>query len=215
MVQDVQNGNTDQLLSGMVRVSHSRFNVFNLEDEDFSYSPHLLDLLRELGYNREEFLVLCKDFENKLVHPDDRKLYRDYSDKMQNGEEMQVVEIEYRMKKGDGRYLWVSSRDMVFERNADGKPTKILSSAINIDERKRLCQKIEENLRFLEKLSYKNSHEMRGPVATIKGLLDVAESNYENIKSETLLMFFKKCIGKLDDIIHEVNDELSDQSKQD
>jgi len=203
----------DKLFSGVVNVSHSRFNLYDVHSEDFSYSSNITELMDLLGYEKSHFLELCKNFSQNLVHPDDRACYANFMDLFNNSTGSNVFEIEYRIKRGDGEYIWISTRDMVYERAPDGTTLKILSASININERKNLVAKIEENLCFLEKLSYKNSHDMRGPVATIKGLLDLIEKDNDEMKSEILLSFFKRCINKLDLIIHEVNDEIEHKSR--
>jgi len=84
-----------------------------------------------------------------LFHPDDLRLLREHIAKIVGGESAQV-EIEYRFKRKDGRWIWCLSRDSAFERGVDGRPASILGMFIDVTERKR----VEEALRQSEQRYY-------------------------------------------------------------
>eukprot|EP01034_Spumella_vulgaris_P020708 gene20708-26546_t len=51
-------------------------------------------------------------------------------------------DLEYRMRRKDGSWVWLLSSDRVLERKADGKPRKILGTATDISARKRFEEQL-------------------------------------------------------------------------
>ena len=89
------------------------------------------------GHSIAELEAGGGDLVRNLIHPEDfHHVGRRLADlaKRPDGE---VSEFELRVLRPDGSYRWILDRAVVFERNADGRITKTLSAAIDIDERKR------------------------------------------------------------------------------
>ncbi|MDZ7647828.1 MAG: hypothetical protein U5K54_11955 [Cytophagales bacterium] len=56
-------------------------------------------------------------------------------------------------------------RDSVFVRDDKGQPQEVLCSALDITKYLTLKAKMDENMKFIHEMSFKNSHEMRAPVS--------------------------------------------------
>jgi PAS domain S-box-containing protein len=80
-----------------------------------------------------------------LVHPDDKeRVDQNLSQFMTTGQG--TNDLEYRMRHGDGHYLWILSRSAV-ELDANGQPVRIGGSDTDITERKIHEQVLAENER--------------------------------------------------------------------
>lgn len=90
-------------------------------------------MLDYLGYDNEgDFIADINGLITNCMHPDDRKSIKREIDKQLK--ENNEYEVEYRMKKKDGSYIWVHdlSRTIITE---SGKPG-IISVCIDITAQK-------------------------------------------------------------------------------
>jgi len=92
---------------------------------------------RVYGYSAEELLNGGGELIRSLIHPDDFQQVAKRLKHLSAAPEGEVSEFELRIRRGDGGYRWVLDRAVAFERNAQGRVTKTLSAALDIDERKR------------------------------------------------------------------------------
>ncbi len=87
-----------------------------------------------LGYDPDTFSENYESWKDRL-HPDDKdrtlKLFSDY---MQGTVEQ--YDTEFRQKTNSGNYIWVHSVGKIVQRDADGKPLRILGIHTDITERK-------------------------------------------------------------------------------
>jgi PAS domain S-box-containing protein len=86
-----------------------------------------------LGYEPEEF---PKDYAGwkALVHPDDfEPVDAAHSAHLNQGKDFWV---EYRMRKKSGDWCWVRSRGTVVERDADGRPIRMVGTHLDVTPRK-------------------------------------------------------------------------------
>lgn len=100
-----------------------------------------------LGYSSEEFGHDVYEICN-YIHPED------YDSAMQSMREhlegkTDIYEIEYRIRKKDGSYIWYYDRGKVVKRDENGKPVKITGVVFDISERKRYEEVLKnDELRF-------------------------------------------------------------------
>lgn len=88
-----------------------------------------------VGYKGENGQELFEDYTAK-VHPDFMdNLVKQFHNAI-NGEK-KYFEEEYKVIKKDGKELWVLQRGTVVERNSEGKPERILSTLLDISNRKK------------------------------------------------------------------------------
>ena len=83
----------------------------------------------------------------------------------------------------------------------------VLATVMDIDEVVRLRNKIEDQIRKFDVISFKNSHELRGPVATILGLIQLIEHDgFDGAHARQIIDCLKQTVVKLDKVIHEINE---------
>ena len=93
-------------------------------------SQNIKDLL---GYDREEYLK-SPDFWSSRVHPQDSpRIFRAYERLFEEGR----LSSEYRFRKKDGSYCWVSDELQVL-RDAAGEPVEVVGAWSDITARKQL-----------------------------------------------------------------------------
>ncbi|WP_322571172.1 PAS domain S-box protein [Rhodohalobacter sp.] len=103
----------------------------------FSYiSPQVEEIL---GYTPEDWLKEDRFWQNK-IHPEDRENTIQFCHN--ETKEGRNHEVEYRIQKADGSYIWV--RDVVTVVAEDGKPKKLRGLILDITEKKILQQNLEE-----------------------------------------------------------------------
>jgi signal transduction histidine kinase len=142
-----------------------------------------------------------------VIHPDDWPNVREYLEKLIHSAPGEVLDMTYRVRRIDGVYLWIYSRKMVTDRDKDGNPCTITTILEDISDFIQLQDQLQEKVRQLEAISYRNSHEVRGPVASIIGLVDlIEEKEITSAHNKQVFTYLKDAILKLDKVIHEVND---------
>ena len=63
---------------------------------------------------------------------------------------------------------------------------------------------LKEQVQILEKIAWQHSHEIRRPVANIKGLIDLINMDYESIRSIPTWTFLEQEVETLDKVIHKI-----------
>ncbi|MDX2231532.1 MAG: PAS domain S-box protein [Leptolyngbyaceae cyanobacterium bins.349] len=90
-----------------------------------------------LGYTHEEVMQHIDQSLDTLMHPDDLAPAMRHFQHLATLPDGAIAEFEYRMQHKNGEWRWFSSRDTVFQRNAEGNITQILGNAQDITDRKR------------------------------------------------------------------------------
>jgi len=160
-----------------------------------------------LGYTPDEYLDLSQDFYKNILYPEDLKTVQDTIANLLQAKNGQIVEMTVRLRKRSGDYIWVYSRQMIYEKNPVNHICTIIREVEDVTKLVELQEELKAKVDQLKIVSYKNSHLLRSPVASIIGLVDLGEEH--GITSEhnrQILYYLKEAIIKLDEVIHEIND---------
>ena len=129
-------------------------------------------------------------------------------DKLINSKTGEIAEMTVRLLKNNGTYVWLYSRQMIYERKHDCNACSIIREVEDVTRLMELQDSLQERVKQLESVSYKNSHLLRSPVASIIGLVNIIEDHgITGEHNRQILDYLKQTIEKLDDVIHEINDE--------
>ncbi len=95
---------------------------------------------RMLGYDPDGFVETNEKWRERL-HPDDREsVYRAYAEYVAG--QRSEYRVEFRQRTRDGDWKWIMSLGKVVERDAEGRPLRMLGTHTDITDRK----KAEESL---------------------------------------------------------------------
>jgi PAS domain S-box-containing protein len=126
------------------------------------------------------------------------------------------VELDYRIRKWDGRYVWVQDRARVLEVDQDGKPARIVGVMQDVTRRKQVELELEKarNAAVLANQSRDHfmaciSHEIRTPLSAIIGMASLlAESQLPQDDQEQIRIIHRSALSLL-----EMVDSLLDFSR--
>lgn len=104
---------------------------WNLQTGDCAYSDGWFEML---GYRPDE-LKQDSQLWFRISHPDDRDRALASGDRHIAGE-TDAIETELRLRHKDGRWVWVLDRGGVIERDADGKPLRVVGVQTDISSLK-------------------------------------------------------------------------------
>ena len=104
-------------------------------------------LLQMLGWSLEQLGRMSREELFALYHPEDVEALRRATRMLRTSSDAKL-DMTYRIMGGDGEWRWLSDRVTVFERDADGTVTRLLGSAIDITEQRR----VSAQLRFSDEL---------------------------------------------------------------
>lgn len=195
----------NKYLHSLFEVTHVEFQTYDLYNHKLVFSSGLVHQL--LGYSEDEYSKLSNDFYKSIVHPDDFQKVQKTIKKIIQSKEGDVIEMSVRVRKSDGSYIWTNSRQMILERNDKDHIFTIIREVEDVTRLIEIQNELEEKVKQLKAISFKNSHLLRGPVASIIGLVDlIEEQEGTNEHNRQIFIFLKEAITTLDDIIHNIND---------
>lgn len=100
-----------------------------------------------IGYSLDELQPISINTWMRLCHPDDQPLSRQRLEEHFSGKTT-VYEIELRMRHKRGHWVWILDRGMVFERDTDGNPLRMVGSHQDISTRKNTEQALSHAQTF-------------------------------------------------------------------
>jgi PAS domain S-box-containing protein len=137
-------------LSAVIKTNPNILYVYDLIEERNLYLNR--EIYSDIGYTLEEIQQMEAGLIPKLIHPDDFPALSVHRNKIDIAKDGESFEFEYRLQHKNGEYRWFFSLDTVFTRTEDGKPWKILGTAIEISSRKQAELERKKDLASLERL---------------------------------------------------------------
>jgi len=192
-----------RFLRSVFEVTHVEYQEYDLNQHKLVFSSGIAEKM--LGYSPKEYLALSQDFYKKLVYTDDLPLVQEICDRLVRSQDGEVVEMTIRLRRHDGSYAWLYSRQMVLERDQDNTIKTIIREVEDVTYMIVLEDQLEESVNKLQQISYHNSHMLRSPVASIIGLVNLVEEHGMGEHNRQIFEYLKQTIEKLDDVIREIN----------
>ena len=120
------------------------------------------------------------------VHPDDLSRVIANTDANMRGESRAFC-VEYRIRHGSGRWVWVEDRGRVVEFHADGRPKRAVGVVSDATERRRIALELEDSRAEAVRESEAKgsflanmSHEIRTPLTAVLGYAELAQDEIED-----------------------------------
>jgi len=108
--------------------------IFDLEHKRNIYVNH--ELSDVLGYSNDQVKEMGDTLLEQLLHPEDAPVVHRHLQTMQVLADTRTREVEYRMRRADGTWIWLHSRETAFRRDRTGRVTQVLGIAQNVTDRK-------------------------------------------------------------------------------
>jgi PAS domain S-box-containing protein len=145
-------GNSSTASAAMIRAALAGAGTFVWEwDVDSDGLGDMDEGLRQLGYALGEGGRTQEDW-NALIHPDDREANHQAYLRHAAGEST-MYEHAYRARASDGSWRWLQERGRIVERHADGTPSRMLGTQIDITDQKAAEQAVSLAMARLEKIA--------------------------------------------------------------
>ncbi|MBD3165268.1 PAS domain S-box protein [bacterium] len=106
--------------------------IFDLTEQKNLYVNR--DIADMLGYTPQDIQALGSDMLGRLLHPDDLQRYDEHHSQLMLASDHDMLNIEYRAKDKEGRYRIMRSRESVFARDENGRPTQKIGMVTDITE---------------------------------------------------------------------------------
>lgn len=190
-----------------IRGSNAGIWDWNIQQNSIYHSSMWKEILR---YNREELNNITVEEFYALIHPDDQNKVKVALARHLENKERYALEIRVRTK--DGSYRWcLDSGQAVWDEN--GIATRMVGSTIDVTEMKEAEKRILKQKRMLIKTNkeldnfvYSTSHDLRAPLMSILGLVNVAKS--AKSKDDISLSFdlITDRVRRLDGLLTDITD---------
>lgn len=170
------------------------------------HNPRWFDIL---GYSREELSGTVEDFTRCLLPEEQPAIMQAIEACLKGGGS---YHHEHRMRRKDGRVIWVLDRGDVVERGADGVPLRMVGSFADITARKEAEQALlnaklhaERASRAKSEFLANMSHEIRTPMNGVIGmtslLLDSELNEEQRDFAETIRSSAESLLTIINDIL--------------
>ena len=138
------------------------------------------------GYTADEMRAMGRGL-NALVHSDDLEAWPAFVAERDGLPDGAFASFEYRVRHRDGRWRWLSARETVFARDADGRPAQAFGVAQDVTERKEAERTLAERAAHQGRIAEALQRPLlRAPVSGPAGGL-LVHSVYRPASSEALV----------------------------
>ncbi|MEZ5337184.1 MAG: PAS domain-containing protein [bacterium] len=123
---------------------------WNLATDEFVCNERWAEML---GYELEQISSDSTPWDER-IHPEDRDHVLEQMEQHLSGESEQF-EVEHRLRRSDGNYIWVLARARVIQRGSEGQPLRMTGTLLDISQRigsEQERRRLERQLRYSQKM---------------------------------------------------------------
>lgn len=159
------------------------------------------------GYSPEEVINKHSFY---FVHPDDISLLEQYHISVLNNPG-KPIPVTYRRKKKDGDYIWCEGTaiNLLYEDQVKGIVINLrdVTERKNYEEALKLSnEELKKSNAELDRFVYSVSHDLRAPLCSMLGILEIAEAEVDDNDTLEYLSMLKSSIKKQDGFICDILD---------
>mgnify|MGYP002335986744 CR=1 FL=1 len=142
-----------------------------------------------------------------VVHPEDEMVHEKTGALMDN----QSVMAEYRILKPDGSTGWIQTK-LVPTLDNKGQLIRIDGVSSDISSRKVAEKNLESKCNELSTLMYRLSHDLKGPVTSTMGLINISKSEVKDPTASKYLKMIEQSNSNLDKILNGIIELIKSDS---
>ena len=145
---------SQHMLTKILATSPNLIYIYDLKEHRNLYANH--EVVEFLGYGPQRIQEMGSGLFERILHPGDAKGVEEHQEALRHLADGEIRVAEYRMKRADGDWCWLRSRDVVFERDADGSVRSELGVAEDVTGTKRsgdALRNSEERFRIISQSS--------------------------------------------------------------
>jgi len=194
------------LINGILSETPDPLYLLDLTTAEFVYCNNAMNKVLE---NNPDFLKNYKakgvGYFREEVHPEDLEEYDKMNELLRKGTNSYTIKFRTHIFN---KYQWIEQKMLVFSREENGYVRQVLIVTKNIHQQiiannnvKKLNTELTDQNKEIKKMNaeldrfvYSVSHDLRGPLASIIGLVSLSELNPESDANE--LIDYMKKIGK-------------------
>jgi PAS domain S-box-containing protein len=146
------------------------------------------------GYHAEDFFkrpTLWLD----VIHPEDAS-----TKEILNSQPVETIVVQYRIQHPDKKIRWVQTK-LVPGFNSKGEVIRIDGVTSDITSRKLAEVNLAAKNAELKTLMYRLSHDLRGPITSMSGLVNISKRDIQDTKALKYLDMIEQSNNKLDKIL--------------
>lgn len=118
----------------LVQTAPTLLYIFDLvEQRNVFIGPQIREMA---NLSSSDYAQLGNQLLHAVIHPEDLDRVSSHHRKIRQGEINPPFEIEYRLRRSDGSWLWLSSKEVIHARDEQGLPTQILGASLDITRRR-------------------------------------------------------------------------------
>jgi PAS domain S-box-containing protein len=149
-----------------------------------------------------------------LFYPDDRPAVEAHLNALSRGADGEIFDLEYRMKRADGQWMWCFSRDAVFDREPDGSVRRTIGALLDITERKQAeealhhqAEQLARSNAELQQFAYAASHDLQEPLRMVSIYTDLLGREFKgrlNEKADTFIQYARQGAQRMDALLRDL-----------
>ncbi len=170
-----------------------------LLDKDYKVLSFNKSTEENVAHLHDRQLLAGQDFRSYIPGP----VLADFERSVGQALAGQTITVEKELRLGNGPPAWYRFRYFPAV-DQHGEIIGVTINSSNIDESKRAELLIQAQNEQLLKIAHLQSHQIRGPVATILGLLQLLNRSSLTTENAQLIKYLETSALKLDDTIHRI-----------
>lgn len=198
----------DSVKEEMIETSNARYQMVSEATNDVIYDYDFLtdkvfwneNVYKLFGFNREEVACNLTWWDENLHEEDKHRILKE----MQEVKEQQqtIWSAEYRFRCKNGEYKYVFDR-AILRYDINGKPINMIGAMQDINALKIRELSILQQNEKLKEIAQISSHELRRPVTSILGLVNLFEKEHSASNAQ-VVEYLGYATQELDEVIHTI-----------
>ena len=151
------------------------------------------------GYTPQDFTT-NPNLWREMIHPDDLPIIAANEHLVRAGKKFT---IEYRVIRKDKKVIWLEVK-LIPILDANGKLVRMEGCATDNTKRREAEQKLQEKMQELNTFTYKASHDLRAPLTSMLGLVNIAAQEAAPGNMTGYLNLIRDSALKMDELLKEL-----------